>query len=215
MMYTMNTLRSILIAALVALTGCFSLGREEPPQQHYVLGGRPLPESVQRTEHLAGLAIGLRQLQLADYLESPLIVVRHGQHQIGFSEFNRWGEELRRGVNRAVAGYITDRAVLKGVDVVPWSPRAQHDYFVQLHLLRFEGLAPLEPPALEGEAYLLANWEIIRALDGAVLTRGTTDYRAPGWTVGDYGSLVSLLDTGLTALSDDLVASLENLAATQ
>ena len=214
-MYTMHTLRPILLASLVALTGCFSLGREEPPQHHYVLGGQRRPESVPRMEHLSGLAIGLRQLQLADYLESPLIVVRHGQHQIGFSEFNRWGEELERGINRAVAAYIVDRALLKGVDVVPWPPQAQHDYLIQLHVLRFEGLAPLEPPSLEGEAYLLATWEIIRPLDGAVLTRGTTDYRAPGWTVGDYGSLVSLLDTGLTVLSDDLVAGLEDLAAAQ
>lgn len=214
MPYTMKTIRLTLLLIFAALTGCFSLGREEPPQRHYVLGGSRLQEAGAPAGRLAGLAIGLRQLRLAEYLESPLLVVRQGPHQIRFSEFHRWGEDLGGGVNRAVAGYLADRAPFEGIDVVPWSPRAEHDYLIQLHLLRFEGLAPEEPAAtegalaLEGEAHLLATWEIILPEDGSVLARGTTDYRMPGWQVGDYGGLVTLLDTGLDVLAGDLVAGL-------
>ena len=72
---------------------------------------------------------------------------------------------------------------------------------------------PEEPTATEGEAYLAATWEIIRPDDGVVLARGTTDYRAGGWTIGDYGGLVTLLDAGLRELADDLIAGLEPLVA--
>jgi uncharacterized lipoprotein YmbA len=213
MRYTMKAIRLFLLFALIALAGCFSLSREEPPLQHYVLGGGSQPENRTPARNLAGLTIGLRQVQVAEYLETPLIVVRQGPRQIKFSEFHRWAEDLGGGVNRAVAGYLALRAPFQGVDVVPWPSQAQHDYLIQLHLLCFEGVAPEEPAASEGEAHLLATWEIIRQQGGVVLTRGTTDYRAQGWMRGDYDGLVALLDTGLRELSDDLVASLETLVA--
>jgi uncharacterized lipoprotein YmbA len=203
----MKSTRVLLLLALVALTGCFSLSREPPLEQYYVLGGSAPEESQPLAERLAGLAVGLRQLQLADYLDTPLIVVRQGPQEIRFAEFHRWGEGLGVGVNRAVAGYLASRAPLRGVDVVPWPPRTPHDYLIQLYVLRFEGLVP------EGEAYLLADWKIIDPQNGAVLDRGTTDYRARGWTVGAYDELAALLDAGVRQLSDDLVASLETLAA--
>jgi hypothetical protein len=45
-----------------------------------------------------------------------------------------------------------------------------------------------------------------------VLSRGITDFREP-WTVGEYGVLVALLDTGLGVLADDLVKAIEDLAS--
>ncbi len=207
----MKSIHSILLVTVLALTGCFSLGRDEPSQQHFVLGGNRLQASAPQAERLAGLAIGLRQVNLAEYLDSPLIVVRYNPHQIRFSEFNRWGENLDGGFNRAIALYLADRAPFEAVDVVPWAPRAHHDYLIQIHLLRFEGVVVEE--ALEGEAYMLANWEIIRQSDGAVLSRGITDYRQEGWTVGDYVDLVTRLDAGVGELSDDLIAGLEEIAA--
>lgn len=197
----------LLLLALTALTGCFSLGREAPSEQYYVLGGSPLRERPPAAEGLAGLTVGLRRLQLAAYLDTPLIVVRQGPQEIRFAEFHRWAENLGGGVNRAVARYLAAQAPLRGVDVAPWPSRTPHDYLIQLHVLRFEGLAP------EGEAYLLADWEIIDPKDGAVLDRGTTDYRAQGWTVDAYDELAALLDAGVRALSEDLIASLERLVA--
>jgi uncharacterized lipoprotein YmbA len=211
MPYPMHAIRRTLLFALLALTGCFNLGRNEPRQQHYVLGGSHLPEDAVPAVDLAGVTIGVRQLDLAAYLEAPFIVVRQGAQQITFSELHRWGEDLAGGINRAVAGYLAARAPFEGVDVVPWPPRAPHDYLIQIHMARFEGLAPEGAPALEGEAHLLATWEIIRPEDGAVLARGTTDYRTPGWRVGDYDALVTRLDTGLGVLADDLVTTLGTL----
>lgn len=219
MLYEMKSIRLIVLLALPALAGCFSLGRDEPPQRHYVLGASLPEETGSPSQRLGGLSLGLRQVQLAEYLQTPLIVVRHGPHQIRFSEFNRWGEDLGSGVNRAVAGYLAGREPVQSVDRVPWPRGARHDYLIQVQVLRFEGLAPEDPAAFEisaapeGEAHLLATWEIIGRPDDAVLARGTTEYRVRGWTVGDYDGLVILLDAGLQELSDDLVAGLKGLIA--
>jgi len=200
-----------LLLPLLFLTGCFSLSREEPPQQHYVLGESQLQDNRAPAESLAGLSVGLRRVQVAEYLNTPLVVVRQGAHAIRFSEFHRWGEGLGGGVNRAVARHLTTRAAFETINVVPWAPQTRHDYLIQIHLLRFEGQVS-SSSASEGAAYLLATWEIIDPQDGAVLARGTTDYQGGTWAVGDYDALVTLLDVGVGELSDDLVASLVGLA---
>ena len=209
----LHVVRLLLLLTITVLTGCFSLGRDAPIQRHYVLGGSRLMSPAAVVESLGGSAVGLRQIELAEYLESPLIVVRHGAHQVSYSEFNRWAEDLSEGVNRAIAGYLAGRAPFESIDIVPWPPRTEHDYLIQLHLLRFEGAASEGSMAGDGEAHLLVNWEILDPAGSAVLVRGTTDYRAPAWKVGDYASLVTLLDLGLRELSDDLIVGLQSAAS--
>ena len=211
--YTANTtFRLLSFAALSVLAGC-SLSRGGPAPQHFVLGGGLREANDTGSGQLPGLAIGVRRLDIASYLETPFIVVRRGPNRLGLSEFHRWGEDLSGGINRTVAGYLSDRARFRGIDVAPWPAGEQHDYVIQLHVLRFEGVVPDEPEAVEGEAHMLVAWEIIQPLDGVVLRRGTTDYRENGWTLGDYAGLVTLLDAGLHVLSSDLVARLEQLVA--
>jgi uncharacterized protein len=203
--------RLISLAGLVGLAGCFSLSRTETPQRHYVLGGDRVQERAPAPEDLAGLTIGVRRLRLAPYLEAPFLVVRQGANRISYSEYHRWGEQLGGGINRAVAGHLAARAPFRAVDVAPWPSREQYDYLVQLHVERFEGLAPEDAAALEGEVHMRVTWEILRQRDGVVLARGTTDHREVGWTVGDYGGLVRSLDAGLSVLTEDLASTLSGL----
>lgn len=212
---TIRSVRLLLLAVPFAMAACFSLSRPSPPLEQYVLGGTPAAQGTVIARDSGGLAIGLRRLDLARYLATPAIVVRRGAHQIVVSEYRRWGELPAEGINRAVARYLTADPNVRAVDVAPWPIGARQDYLIQLHVNRFEGAAPADSSATEGEVQLLASWEIIRQLDGAVLARGTTDYREAGWTVGDYAGLVTLLDRGLTKLSNDLVACLAKLAASE
>ena len=213
MRHTMNATGLIGLCGVLVLAGC-SLSRGAPPEQHYVLGGGRVQDSAAAPRNLGGLAVGMRRLQLAAYLESPSVVVRRGARgqELDLSEFHRWSEPLGEGINRAVAGYLTAGGPFRVVDVAPWPARAEHDYLVELHVLRFEGVAPEDPAGTEGDAHLLATWAIVRPDDGEVLARGTTDYRQGGWRVGDYAGLVALLDAGVYALSADLMSSLESLA---
>jgi len=109
---------------------------------------------------------------------------------------------------RALESHLEALAPLEGVATAPWDPRAGHDYLVQIHLLGMEGLVPEAGAGAEGASRLLASWEIISPIDGAVLVRGRTNHTTSGWTAGDYNDLVGRFDAGLWELSRDLVAAL-------
>lgn len=197
-------------SALIGLPGCVSLGRTEPPQEHYVLGARAVPPDVAPPGSVSDLAIGVRRLKVASYLASSFMVVRRGANQVDFAEFQRWGEPLEAGINRVVAGALVAHG-FRDVAVAPWPAQARYDYVIQLDVVRFEGLATEGPDSVEGGVHLLATWEISRPLDGSVLARGTTDYQRQGWSVGDYPGLVTLLDAGLGVLAGDLATALAGL----
>jgi uncharacterized protein len=207
--------RLVALAGLVGLAGCFSLGRAETPQRHYVLGGDRVQESASAGApvDLAGLTIGVRRLRLAPYLEAPYLVVREGANRISYAEYHRWGEQLGGGINRAVAGHLAARPSFRAVDVAPWPGRQEYDYLVQLHVEHFEGLAPEDAAAVQGEVHMRVSWEILHQRDGVVLARGTTDHRVSGWRLGDYPGLVRSLDAGLNVLTEDLASTLTSLGA--
>lgn len=204
-------MRRIAMAVLtltLGLSGCFKLARTSPPVERYVVGGAVLTTLSAANESTA-LSIGLRRLDLAPYLATLAIVVRRDNNQIVTTGFHRWAESPTTGINRAVSGYLTSSAGIRAVDVAPWAIRAEHDYLVQIHVTRFEGVAPERVGA--GIAHLLARWEIIRPDDGALVARGVTDYRATDWVVDDYAGLVSRLDHSLLQLSTDVLACLRRL----
>lgn len=208
-MRNQNITRAIMVCALVAQAGCFKLSRDTQVLQQYVLGGGGAKAETTAPQRVGGTTIGVRRLDLATYLASPAIVVRRGAHEIVISEYHRWGEDLMQGINRALAAHLSATPSVGAVDVAPWAARAPHDYLVQLHVSRFEGVA--DSLATVGEAQLRATWEIIRPVDGAVLARGSTDYRERGWQVGDYSALVKLLDAGLQEISNDVVTCIGRL----
>lgn len=202
-----TSILSILPVILVT-GGCFSLGRDTPPLQQYVLGGPPAAETGAMSSDPAGVTVGLRRLDLTPYLASSSIVVRRGANEMIVSQYHRWGEDPVAGINRAFAGYLAAALPVRAVDVAPWPARSQHDFVLQLHVSRFEGVAPDDAAATQGGAHLLASWEVHRPQDGAVLARGGTEYRAGGWRVGDYAALVTLLNQALDRMADDIVACL-------
>lgn len=202
-----------IIPMALAMGACFSLGRDTPPLEQYVLGGTPAAAEGVLSPDPAGITVGLRRLDLTPYLASPAIVVRRGANQMLVSEYHRWGEDPVAGINRAFAGYLAAAVPVRAVDVAPWPVRSQHDFVLQLHVSRFEGVTPDDALAVQGEAHLLASWELHRPQDGAVVARGGTVYRAGGWRVGDYPALVTLLDEGLMRMAHDIVACMARVGA--
>jgi uncharacterized protein len=201
------------VLLLASLPGCFSLGRDSPPLEQYVIGGAPLTRTLAPIPGLDGVAVGVRRMDLAPYIAAPAIVVRRGTHEVVRSDFHRWGEDPADGINRAVARHLADAASFIAVDVAPWPVRSRYDYLIQLRVTRFEGVVPVESSATEGAAHVRATWEIIRQHDGTVLARGVTEHVENGWSVGDYAGLVALLNQGLAVLAHEVAAAIGGLAA--
>lgn len=191
-----------LLATAIAFSGCFRLSRTSPPLQQYVLSGARTPIAATVATDTGGLTIGIRRMDLAPYLAVPAIVMRRGTHEIVTSPFHRWGEFLGEGINHTVAAHLTNAPPVKAVNVAPWASRSQHNFLVQLHVSRFEGL--IDSAATTGVVHVRATWDIIRPFDGAVLVRGITDYQDGRFTVGDYESLVNELNTALDRVARDI-----------
>jgi uncharacterized protein len=198
-----RALRLLMMPGLLAATGCVSLGRDTPPLEQYVLGSRPPPTAAAASRDDAGLTIGVRRIDLASYLATPSIVVRRGANQIIVSDFHRWAEDVGEGINRVVAKHLAAAGAVRAVAIAPWPVRAQHDYLVQLHVSRFEGMA--DSLAAEGSARVTATWDIVRPADGGVVARGVTDHQRGGWRVNDYAALVVMLETGLVEVAADVL----------
>jgi uncharacterized protein len=194
------------LSVLLTAMGCVSLGRESPPLEQYVLGGGHAEGGAAPSQDGAGMTIGIRRIGLASYLATPSIVVRNGANQIVVSDFHRWAEDVGEGINRAVARHIAAAGAVRAVAIAPWGVRAQHDYLLQLHVTRFEGM--VDALAAEGSARVTATWEVIRAEDGTVAARGGTDFLRGGWRVDDYAALVVMLEAGLEELATDVLGCL-------
>ncbi len=188
--------------ALLTLAACFRLARPTAPLEEYVLGASARPATAATGSDASGVTVGLRRLDLAPYLATPAIIVRQGS-RIVTSGFRRWAEEPSAGVMRGVAASLRDAPGIRAVDVAPWSVRTPHDYLVQLHISRLEGVAD-DSSARHGDTHLTASWEIIRGHDGILVARGETERRESGWLVNDYSDLVTKLDKGLAGLATDL-----------
>ncbi len=204
------TLTTVLLA-LLGLTGCFSLSRDAPAIQHYVLGSVPSANGVS-TSDASAATIGLRQPRLADYLDIPFIVVRQGTNRITYSDFYRWGESLAGGINGAVAARLVESGNFESVNVAPWPAQTGHDYQISIHITRFEGVVE-DSLATRGEVHVRASWEISSPGGTTAISQGTTDFRRPGWSPGNYESLVMMLDAGLSQLAADLITRLGSLEA--
>lgn len=193
---------ALLLALLLAL-GCFRLARETPPMRQYVLSG-PAPDSGRAMRD--GLAVGFRRMDIAAYLAAPSVLVRRGSNEIVASQYDRWGEDLGEAINRVVAGHLARRPPVRSADIAPWGIRTRHDYLVQLHVERFEGVTDSTTPrgTAEGRIHLQATWDIIRPLDGMLLIRGSSDDRGGTWRIGDYSTLVKGFDGALLQLANDI-----------
>ena len=209
---TSRALCALGASALLGTAGCFSLARTTPPLEEFALGaGHAVTLVAARLPtDSSSRIIGMRRVDLAAYLATPAIVVRRGG-RITSSEFHRWGEDPSSGITRALSEYLGATTQVRAVDVAPWPVRSRHDFVLQLHVARMEGIAPDDSTAKQGGYRVAASWEVFRPDDGALLARGESDRRADGWKVGDYRSLVTLLEQGLERLAGDVAACLVQL----
>jgi uncharacterized lipoprotein YmbA len=207
-----TTTRLCLVAALCGIPGCMSLGRDSPPLEHYVLS-RASTVDAPTAPAPAGVMLGMRRPALAAYLAAPLIVVRRGVHQIGTSEFHRWGEELGHGISHALASHLIATAPIGAVNIAPWPVRTEHAMLLQLQVSHFEGVTDSLAATTTGAAHVAVAWELLRPGSEAVLARGATDFRQADWRVGDYAALVTMLEQGLRGVALDIAACVGRLGA--
>ena len=84
----------------LAVAGCNLIPPPAPdPTRYYVLTS-PEPEPAVTRVAQGSVRIGLRAVELAPYLRKGVLVVRHGENELVFDDFARWGEPLEAGIGR-------------------------------------------------------------------------------------------------------------------
>jgi len=194
-----------LTGALLLSAGCVDLKPQNDPTRYFILPGiMGNSDKITRTQNRATLNIGLKRIEIPNYLNSPLIMTRRGDNEIVYSEFNRWGNDLERSLGDAITKDLVGKVSNARLSTAPWPDGVDFDHTINIRFQRFDGDD-------DGNTTLLAQWEIASPGSNTAPIRGET--RATDqWDGRDYADLVAALSRTLEALGNDLALAIESLA---
>jgi uncharacterized lipoprotein YmbA len=198
---------AFLLVAGVGLiaAGCGGLFPRADPPNLFILGP-PVPEAIEPGRLPAeAQVVGIRQMRIADYLQSPYIVIRRDDNRITYAQMNRWAAPLEREFSRATAHYLARNLGLTSVEVVPFSPHSVPDLVLQIDLEKFEGV----DLGTAARASMVASWSVFSTAEASVIARGQTVSVVENWRRGDFPHLVELLDSGIQRLAVEIAAAIQ------
>ena len=185
--------RGLVYVAVVALTGgCINLDPQLDPTRFYVL---PEPTSIDSEGTLRTLKVGLLSIEVPGYLKSSKMVIRKGESELTYSEYNRWAEDLDQGIGRVLQANLANRLPEVEFSRFPWPDRTELDYRVKIRFSGFEG-------DRNGGVALQAEWSL-SSEDGEVVDTGNFHFEG-SWNGTRYEKLVGELRVGLARLSGEI-----------
>lgn len=138
-----------------------------------------------------------------DILDRPQIVTRHGSNQVTLDEFARWGQPLKGGIARAVAGNLATLLGSQRASIFDTGLDATRTWRVRVDVMRFD--------AMLGESVTIeALWTVLPP-GKAVPLAGKSLVREEMNTPG-YEALVSASDRALGGVSREIAAAIQTSA---
>ena len=186
-----------------ALLGLFLAGCNlvPPPQadttRYYVLSApaASVPEAAP-----GALRLGLKELRIADYLDTRDIVVRKGANELVLQDYARWAEPLESGIGRVLRARLLSDPGIAAVSSPPFAIGVPRDYDLTVEILHCEGDSD--------SARFAARVEIASAADGHVVARRVFVAPQGSWNGRDFGKLAALLSEDVSALGADIAGAL-------
>jgi hypothetical protein len=190
----MKHIRFPLLAASLLLSGC--IGTPTKPSDFYVLNSYPGTPVTTSATRGTPLSIELGPVILPELYERPQIVTRSDSNRIRLAEFDRWGGDLRKDLERILARNLMTRLATDSITPYPWHARIRPDFQVTMQLFRFDG-EPGEDVELQGA------WRILDGVGGCELE--TANFSIVQATGGPgYPALVSAMSRSIANLSQQL-----------
>jgi uncharacterized lipoprotein YmbA len=185
------------VLLLLALAGCGSPLKE----RFYTLSPSGVPESAGSA---SSYRVAVGPATVPAVVDRPQLVLRTGANRVTLAEQSRWAEPLKESIPRVIAGNLA--LLLDGVQVAayPQSAAAATDYRVLLDIQRFDSV-------LGDAATLEVLWTVIAAAGGPAITRRSLIREPAGGT--DYDALVAAHNRALSAVSRDIAAAIQEIAA--
>lgn len=192
-----------LLAALALMSGCNVIpAAQSDPTRFYVLTGAPESAPAANGNVPTGhLHVGLRTVELAQYLRGAEIVVRSGSNEVQMQEYARWGEPLQAGITRVLREQLAVAPAIADVQVQPFSLSSERNFDVTITVLHCEG---------EGRA---ARFEaVIQISTGSIQPTPVKRriFTAPvrRWDGHDFGELAAALSQDVSDLAREIIAAL-------
>lgn len=191
-----------LLAVLLGVSGCVNVnvgGLEPKPDEtrFYTLG--------QTTAAAQGLVngqfvIGIREVSLAEHLDSPQMALRQSDFEYRYVADHRWISALHSAVGRQLCSRLSRHADVLEASMTPWPDGFDASHVVYVHIVACEGDAA-------GKARFIAEW-VISAAGGDKESRFRGETRViKDWDKGDYAALAESLAQGIDQLSMDILAA--------
>jgi len=153
----MNVRHPVSFASLATLlcvvaAGCLNLKPKADPTRYFLLtrtASKPLAASDGKEDVIS---LGIAPVAVPAYLTKPWMVIRTSGTEIRYSDFNKWGEHLDKGIQRVLA---EDLSLLLGTDQIHLSAWKQEDVQAELTLSvhQFE-------VDTRGQVVLEAQWQL-------------------------------------------------------
>jgi uncharacterized lipoprotein YmbA len=158
----------------------------------------PLEQSAGAAPRQA-LTLGLRPVQLPEYLDRSQIVTRAGENMLQLAELDQWASPLREDVTRVLAADLASLVPAERVVVFPWPRDYPLDYEVSVEVTRFDGTPG-------GACALLAQWTIFRPGGKDLLATGRFSHTEPAGP--SFATLVAAESRLLATLGRDVATAI-------
>jgi uncharacterized lipoprotein YmbA len=204
----MKSLSRLLLPAsvLLLLAGCQVIPEpREDPTRYYTLGASHT--AVADTPAAEPFTVGLLPVELPAYLRKGLLVVRKGDNELRFSDYERWAEPLEAGITRLLQSGIQSDARFTVTNQAVSGLRCCE---VKVRILQAEGLAP---EGASASIRFSATVELHSADgQGRVLTRRTFTAPPQAWDGRSHAALAKGLGEDIELLAREITLLLASEA---
>ena len=178
---------------------------QNDPTKFYVLSSMESKPAAATTEAKPiAAAIRIRPIDLASYLQSRPIAVRHGPNEIEFREFARWGEPLDQGIARVLREDLLAHHAAGAVQIGALRPSEVQEvpFELTIRVVAAEGDA-------DGTVNFEAVWQVVNTADnGTVVAK--SDFRPTNlhWTPRHEATLAAALSQAVDQLAAEIAAQM-------
>lgn len=193
------------VVLVALLAGCSVVPEAAPDLTRYYVLTNAQTDDIAASAGNNGLKIGLKTVEVSPYLDKGSLVMRRGLNELVYNDYARWAEPISEGVSRIARARLLDSSKVSRVFVNAFPFDQSRDYDISIHVTQCEGAIN----NAAGEARFTAVVEITTTGDDAMVV-SRMEFIAPSreWDGRDYGALTQLLSESISALCDDVVATL-------
>jgi uncharacterized lipoprotein YmbA len=173
--------------------------------RYYLLSAPPPPASTVVAAP-RGFSLGLRSIDVPEYLRTRSIVVRQGANELKLDEYDRWAEPLEAGITRILRAGLVAAPNVGRVFAQPFPLDGDRDYDIAVTVLHCEGV---RSGFIRNTAHFSALAEITTGgPNPKVVAR--LNYVAPDskWDGRDCAQLAADLSEAVSGLAREIAAAL-------